>query len=200
MGICFGALASSLTNHRSRDEALSFATAYAGLGLIVTALAIGPLNLVRRRPNPVSIDVRRDVGIWAGLFGIAHTILGLRVHMRGEIQRYFSVGAPGLRARIFVAANCIGLVAVILLIALVSISNDFALRRFGSEKWKALQRTSYIAIIAVVAHGAMYQVVENRRWPLALIFSLLVVAAATFQWAGSRSRKIRRELSASRQR
>lgn len=197
-GICFGAFAASLTNHRSIAEAISFATAYAGLGLLVTALAIGPLNLLRRRPNPTSTDVRRDVGIWAGLFGITHTIAGFQVHMHGVLPRYFAVTAGGVGARIFVAANFLGVVAVILLSVLVSISNDFALRRFGAVRWKALQRVTYIVIVAVVLHGAMYQIIEKRRWPLALIFSLLVVAAAAMQWLGARARKIKAEIISSR--
>ncbi len=164
----------------------------------MTALAIGPLNLLRRRPNPTSTDLRRDVGIWAGLFGIAHTVAGLRVHMHGELLRYFSVTSDGVGARTFVAANVLGLIAVILLIVLVSISNDAALRRLGVARWKALQRVTYIVIFAIVLHGAMYQIIEKRRWPLALIFSLLVVAAAAMQWAGVRARKIRRGLTSSR--
>ena len=196
-GICFGSFAAALTNHRSTAEAVSFATAYAGLGLVVTALAIGPLNLLRRRPNPTSTDLRRDVGIWAGLFGIAHTVAGFQVHMHGELRRYFSVSSGGVGARMFVAANFLGLIAAILLIVLVSISNDVALRRFGAARWKALQRVTYIVIVAVALHGAMYQIIEKRRWPLALIFSLLVVAAAAMQWTGARARRIKREIISS---
>ena len=187
-----------MANHRSTTETISFATAYAGLGLVVTALAIGPLNLLRRRPNPTSTDLRRDVGIWAGLFGITHTVAGFQVHMKGVLPRYFTVIAPGFGARLFVAANFLGLIAVILLIALVLISNDVALRRLGSARWKSLQRMTYIVIVAVVLHGAMYQIIEKRRWPLALIFSLLVVAAAAMQWTGARARKIRSEIISSR--
>ncbi len=118
--------------------------------------------------------------------------------MHGELLRYFSATSGGVGARIFVAANFLGLIAVILLIVLVSISNDVALRRFGAAKWKAVQRVTYIVIVAVVLHGAMYQIIEKRRWPLALIFSLLIVSAAAMQWAGARARKIRRELTSSR--
>ncbi|MFN2602138.1 MAG: ferric reductase-like transmembrane domain-containing protein [Gemmatimonadaceae bacterium] len=198
IGICFGALATKLTNHRSTAEAISLATAYAGLGLVVTALVIGPLNLLRRRPNPTSTDLRRDVGIWAGLFGITHTVAGFQVHMHGVLRRYLTVTAGGVGARMFVAANFLGVIAVILLIVLVSISNDIALRRFGAARWKALQRVTYVVIVAIVLHGAMYQIIEKRSWPLALIFSLLVVAAAAMQWAGARARKMRSEIISSR--
>lgn len=117
--------------------------------------------------------------------------------MHGELLRYFTVTSGGVRGRIFVASNFLGLIGAILLLVLVSISNDIALRRFGAARWKALQRVTYIVIVVVVLHGAIYQILENRRWPLALIFSLLVVAAAAMQWAGVRTRKIRRELTSS---
>jgi len=188
-----------LTSHRSPAEFASFVTAYAGLGLLVTALVIGPLNLLRRQPNPISTDLRRDVGIWAGLFGTGHTVAGFQVHMQGELRRYFILAARGMGAKFFVAANLFGLIAVALLIVLVLISNDIALRRFGAARWKALQRVTYIVVVAVALHGAMYQLVERRRWPLALIFSLLIAFAAAMQSAGARARKIKRELTASRQ-
>ena len=87
--------------------------------LLAAALAIGPLNVLRRKPNPVSTDVRRDIGIWAAGFGIAHTIAGLNVHMRGHMIRYFvyGTGAIDTGTRVFIAANWIGLIAVLLLVA-----------------------------------------------------------------------------------
>ena len=39
----------------------SMATAYVGLALLGATLALGPLSVLRRRPNPVSTDLRRDV-------------------------------------------------------------------------------------------------------------------------------------------
>src|SRR5713226_2215143 len=46
---------------------LSMATAYAGLIFLAASLWLGPWNVLRRRPNPVSFDLRRDVGIWTGI-------------------------------------------------------------------------------------------------------------------------------------
>jgi sulfoxide reductase heme-binding subunit YedZ len=182
------------TNHRSTAEALSFTTAYAGLGLLAAALVIGPLNLLLGRPNPTSTDLRRDVGIWAGVYGIAHTIAGLQVHMHGDLVRYFMV-APGadLGTKAFIVANWLGLVSVLFLGILVSISNDVSLRRLGLLKWKLLQRSAYVVIVVVILHGAIYQVLEKRRWPLALMFSLLAIAVAIFQWAGARAETAKRK-------
>ena len=57
---------------------LSMATAYVGLGLWVVTLAIGPWNVLRARPNPVSTNLRRDVAIWAGIVSLAHVVFGLQ--------------------------------------------------------------------------------------------------------------------------
>lgn len=169
--------------------------------MLVATLAIGPLNLLRRRPNPTSTDLRRDFGIWAGLFGIVHTIAGLQVHMHGELKRYFLIGQAGrgFATLGFVAANWLGLVSVLLLGVLVSISSDAALRVLGRDKWKLVQRSAYVVIVAVVVHGALYQILEKRRWLLALIFSLLAVAAAVFQAAGANARRKKQRTEAGRQ-
>jgi hypothetical protein len=45
---------------------LSMATAYAGLVFLAASLWLGPWNVLRRQPNPISFDLRRDVGIWEG--------------------------------------------------------------------------------------------------------------------------------------
>jgi sulfoxide reductase heme-binding subunit YedZ len=185
----FGAIAGAQTHHRSVIEAVSFATAYAGLACLTGALAVGPLNVIRNRPNPVSTDLRRDIGIWAALFGIAHTVAGLNVHMHGHMSRYFIPWAPNLDAgtKAFIVANWLGLSAAVLLLVLVSISNDFALRTLGVKRWKLIQQSTYVVVIAVVAHGAGYQVLEKRKWMLATVFSILGLCALILQSAGVRS-------------
>src|SRR5665213_252236 len=67
----------------------SFATGYPALLLLVITLWIGPWNLLRGNRTPVSSDLRRDIGIWAGIMGIIHTIVGLDVHLRGRPWLYF---------------------------------------------------------------------------------------------------------------
>lgn len=73
---------------------LSVATAYAGLLLRAITLLLGPWNVLRGRPNPVSTDVRRDVGIWAGILSLAHVVFGLQVHMRGREAPLIATGRP----------------------------------------------------------------------------------------------------------
>src|SRR3954467_12272387 len=63
---------------------LSMATAYAALAFLAASLALGTWNVLTRRPNPVSFDLRRDIGIWAGVLALLHTVIGLTVHLRGR--------------------------------------------------------------------------------------------------------------------
>ena len=92
---------------------LSMGTAYAGLLFLAAALIIGPLNVLRSAPNPVSTYLRRDIGIVAGVLALAHTIIGLLVHFRGDPIQYFfyrtAAGIVGLRSDIFGVANYVGL-------------------------------------------------------------------------------------------
>src|SRR5262245_40844369 len=68
---------------------LSMASAYTALVLLGATLATGPWNVLRGRPNPVSTDLRRDIGIWAGIVGLVHVAVGLQVHAGGDIWLYF---------------------------------------------------------------------------------------------------------------
>src|SRR2546423_14028785 len=63
---------------------LSMASAYAGLIFLAASLSLGPWNVLRRLPNPISSDFRRDVGIWTGILALLHTAIGLSVHLRGR--------------------------------------------------------------------------------------------------------------------
>jgi len=56
---------------------LSLSSAYVAIALLTVTLAIGPINALRGARRPVSIDSRRDVGIWACIWGLFHTVIGL---------------------------------------------------------------------------------------------------------------------------
>jgi sulfoxide reductase heme-binding subunit YedZ len=191
VSLCIGAIVWTLSRHDSVAEGFSFATAYAGLVLLAVALAVGPMNVLRRRPNPVSTDLRRDVGIWAGLCGVAHTVAGLQVHMRGHFVRYF-LPAPGTHvdggAAVFLTANYLGMTGAILLLVLMSISNDIALRKLGVPRWKLLQRSTYVVLAAVVFHGTLYQLLEKRAALLVIVFAAITVIVVVLQLTGLRAK------------
>ena len=158
------ALIITLANPRhSRVEEWSLATAYVALLLLAVSLSLGPLNLVRRRHNPVHNSVRRDFGIAAGFAALLHTALGLQVHLGGQVARYFTLPAdPPSGSMAFVAANYLGLISAGIFLGLVAISNNPAIRKLGLPRWKRAQRLSYAAAAAAAAHGFIYQFLEKR--------------------------------------
>jgi methionine sulfoxide reductase heme-binding subunit len=174
---------------------LSMGTAYVSLALLVVTLMIGPLNVVRRRPNPVSTSFRRDVGIWSGITGLIHLVLGLNVHLRGNMEQYFVFPSEWgrafpLRFDAFGIANWTGLLGGLILAILLGLSNDFSLVRLGTARWKSLQRSSYAVFVLLVIHGALYQlVVESRSWGWVLFFGAMVVVAGVAQATGFREVK-----------
>jgi len=178
----------------SRDPIfrLSMASAYVGLALLCMSLVIGPWHVLRHRPNPVSTDLRRDIGIWAGLLGLAHVIVGLQVHMRGKFWLYF-LSSPDqphvipLRYNAFGIANYTGLGSTLILLLLLGLSNDRSLRALGTRRWKALQRWNYAGFALVVVHGVAYQLIEKRQLLFVGLFSVLGLLVVLLQLAGFRA-------------
>lgn len=181
----------AIVGDASPMQRLSVATAYAALGFLAATLLVGPFNERRGRPNPVSTNLRRDIGIWTALGGMAHTIFGLQVHMRGEIARYFLPHAgPALSKSTlaFLAANYTGLAATLLLVMLLAISNDVALRTLGTTRWKRIQRWNSLLFALVAAHGALYLAIDRASWLLIVPFILIVALVAQIRLPRSFSR------------
>ena len=172
-------------------ERASLVTAYAALLLLAASLATGPLNVLRERTNPLSSDVRRDLGIGAALLACAHTLIGLQVHMRHRWE-YFVHASPqgdmaGLRFDAFGLTNQAGLLAALALIVLLAISSDRALARLGRVRWKRLQRANYLIAALVFLHGAIYQLLEHRVLPGVLLLLAASVAVIVLQVLGIRA-------------
>jgi sulfoxide reductase heme-binding subunit YedZ len=180
---------------------LSMATGYASVVLIAWAMLIGPWRVRRGRPAPASTDLRRDVGIWGGLFGLAHVVTGLQVHFAGKFWKYFlypdGEHVVPLRHDLFGFANWTGLAAGLLLVLLLAISNDLSLRALGTRRWKAWQRWTYWAAALTVAHALAYQIPtkNHARWIVA--FLLVTVIVLAMQLDGRRRYLARREARAS---
>jgi sulfoxide reductase heme-binding subunit YedZ len=181
----------AITSDAPPVQRLSIATAYAGLGFLAATLLIGPFNELRGQPNPASTNLRRDIGIWAAIGGITHTVFGLQVHMRGEIARYFipdAERAVSKNALAFLTANYTGLAATVLLALLLGISNDVALRTLGTPRWKRIQRWNSLLFALVAAHGALYLAVEKASWILVVPFVLVIALVAPIRISRSFSR------------
>lgn len=168
---------------------VSLGTAYAALLLLGISLTIGPFRVIRGRLNPPSNNVRRDVGIWAGIFGILHMAIGLQVHLRGDMLAYFfhrdpQAGSLAPRIDPFGAANDTGLIAILVLLLLLALSNNASLRALKVRRWKGLQRWNYWAALLVLIHGALYQALERRSLGFVVLFIAVAAAVAAMQAAG----------------
>ena len=170
---------------------LSLATAFAGLVLFGVSLVIGPLGLLwRGRLLPVSTDLRRDVGILAGVFGLAHALVGLLVYTDVRLYFLYPVAAwqrMGLPVRFddFGLANWVGLGAAVVLGLLLVTSGDWALRRYGARRWKRLQQLAYSAFTLIVVHAILYQRLDpHDQGPLVAALALIVASVIILQTAG----------------
>ena len=169
---------------------LSMATGYVSVALIAWAMAIGPWRVWRGRPAPASTDLRRDVGIWGGLFGLAHVVTGLQVHFGGKFWQYFL--APDtdrripVRVDLFGFANWTGLAAALVLVLLLAISNDASLRALGTRRWKTWQRWTYGMAGLTVAHAFGYQIVAGQEPRWIALFTLITIVVLAFQLGGRR--------------
>ena len=175
---------------------LSMATGYVSVVLIAWAMSIGPWRVRRGRPAPASTDLRRDVGIWAGVFGLAHVVTGLQVHFAGAFWKYF-VYPNGdhwipLRHDLFGFANWSGLAAALLLVLLLAISNDASLRKLGTQRWKSWQRWTYWVAVLTVAHAFGYQIEAKQHRVWIAVFAVVAMVVLAMQLDGRRKMQARR--------
>jgi sulfoxide reductase heme-binding subunit YedZ len=188
-----GYIASPPPDFRHR---LSMGSAYASLLFLAATLWLGPWNILRRRANPVSFDLRRDLGIWSGILALLHTGVGLTVHLRGRMWMYFfkRLHPLAIQNNQFGAANFVGLASALLFLVLLAISNDLSLRTLGTQRWKSWQRWTYIAAILAVIHGVLFQLVEKRHLPWVLVFASITLTATAIQLVAiARSRRLARK-------
>lgn len=176
---------------RAPSYAVSLATAYLSLLCLTGALVIGPFQVLAGRRPSLSSNLRRDLGIWTAIFALVHVAFGLFVHMGGKIAQYFfrplHAGAmPIPRIDAFGLANDVGLVATCILIMLLAISSNRALRMLGPQRWKALQRWSYAATAATALHAAIYQLLDRRDWPFVTACWILFGVMLAIQYAARR--------------
>jgi sulfoxide reductase heme-binding subunit YedZ len=166
----------------------SMGTGYTSIILLTVTLLIGPLNIYNKRLNPVSTDLRRDVGIWCGLVGLAHIVIGIQVHM-GNIWLYFFKAVNGedsyhFRNDLFGFSNYSGLAAGVIAFALLLLSNDLSLNWLRSKRWKNIQRLNYLLFMLVLIHAIMYQMIEKRIVTIVILFSIIMLLPIIGQSVG----------------
>lgn len=129
--------------------------------LLFFSLAIGPLAK-HWSTAARFIPWRRETGIWFGLMAFLHTFLIWDGWARWDVWRFLGYEyIPQLErmARLepgFGLANLIGMVAVMLTLALVATSSNYAINRLGGSAWKWLQYGAYTVFYLVLLHTVYF--------------------------------------------
>jgi sulfoxide reductase heme-binding subunit YedZ len=144
----------------------SVALAYLALLAALATLTIGPVKVLRRRPNPLSTDLRRDIGLFAAACALAHVVLAFGDHFGGVVHRYFftdpTTSFASLRRDRFAVGLWLGVAATLLVVLLALVSNDVSVRRLGTRRWKRLQRTNYAYAVLALAHAVVFAELLGR--------------------------------------
>lgn len=181
-------------------EATSMILGYVSFVLIGLTLLIGPIkSLLPARIGPACLSIRRDVGIWAGLTALIHVVLVLILFsgeprlmiidqslmeqsQHGWLRLFFvfyphEAGWPDLRWSLIGVANYLGLIAFLMILALLLTSSDRAAKRLGGSTWKRLHLANPFLFLLVVVHGLTYiQFIKGEPHTLSdiLLFALAV--------------------------
>ena len=183
MLLLLSVLSSQLFPVGKQGEIMLIALGYLCLFLTGVTLVIGPLNLLRRRRNPVNIFLRRDLGIWAGITGCLHVLFVVRgnFHDNQILLFFLRRDAHGytLLLTIYGLSNDLGLLATLCLLLLLALSNMVTLRWLKGKRWKWLQRSTYLLALLALAHTFGFELLNLRGslWSgVIIIFSTLVLA------------------------
>lgn len=176
---------------------LSFSSAYPALGLLGLTLMIGPWKFLKRRRMVVaSMDLRRDIGIWAGLAAVFHAVVGNFEHLRGRPWLYYiyenwqEKHVQPFRHDLFGLGNFTGLFSALILLALLATSNDASLRKLGTPGWKQLQRWNYYAFGLMAVHTFTYQwAIKEPRLPWVMLAFAAIAVTGVLQYLGYERRR-----------
>jgi methionine sulfoxide reductase heme-binding subunit len=182
---------SDMIQNRLLIARFTTATGYVGLGLLGLTLFIGPVNLLLRRRTPISSYLARNVGIWAAIISVIHVIVGFFVHgpavpIVERIFFYFFAPDGTPLTNNFGWGNWTGLAATVIVVGLLAISSDAALRKLKAKRWKNLQRLNYalfaLAIIHAIFYGALLRITSISTILLGVIVSLVFIGQMIGIW------------------
>ncbi len=170
-------------------QRLTRAEGYVATGLLVLTLIVGPANLLLHRRNPVPSYLRRDVGIWTAIVSVVHVVFGLKLHcgLQGltSFLTYFVAPDGSPRFNSCGLGNWTGLAATLIVMGLLALSNDFALRKFKAGPWKWLQRLNYALFALVLLHAFFYGAPVRVTSPFSVLLVIIVFAVLVGQALGA---------------
>ncbi len=170
-------------------DRFSIVSAYVCFALFAGALLLGPLRAIRGGRPSTNDYLRRDIGVWAALIGIAHLVIATGLSMDASYLDAYVNGtskAPseGVRTQLFAWGSILGFVVGLVFLMLLALSSNQAIRLLGPRLWKKLQRTSYLAFALSAIHGFAFQILESREWILIAVILLTVALVIAAQLMG----------------
>ncbi len=168
--------------HAGAAYVFMLAFGYESVLFLCVTLLIGPLNLIRKRLNPVNIDLRRDTGIWAGITGCLHVVSAIVLQFRGSILYFFFTRRGRRLLDSAGISNDIGALATLLLVLLLALSNTWSMRKLKGKRWKQIQRLNYLLVLLAFVHTLIYQHVDgrDRLFVQATAIAILIVLLIQF--------------------
>jgi sulfoxide reductase heme-binding subunit YedZ len=166
---------------------ITYTSGYLSIFLLAVSLLLGPINLMLKIKNPISTNLRRDIGVFGGLLGLIHSVVGLFMHFTGRPWLYFVEEVEkgfAIRGGNFGLANYTGLLGAFILILLVVISNDYFLRKLKAAKWKNLQRFTYLMFVLVIAHCIFYRLNADKIDLIIYLYLPMFLIILVFQLIG----------------
>jgi DMSO/TMAO reductase YedYZ heme-binding membrane subunit len=182
--------AGGIAEDRGRSDVsqrVTIATGYIATGLLAFTLLVGPANLLFRRRTPISSYLRRDAGMWTAAVSAIHVVFGSLLHSGGQLAGllgYFVAPDGRLRLNSFGLGNWTGLAATVIVLALLLISSDVALRLLKARRWKWLQRLNYVLFALVLAHAFFYGALLRTASPFTLLLAVTVAIVIVGQLIG----------------
>lgn len=180
-------------NDTTALDRISIVTAYQCLLLLAVALLIGPWQSRRTGRPALNSHLRRDVGIWAGLTGLAHFWLGNQLSMNFEylgiwVNNPDLTPGPAVREELYMWGTIAGYVVAVLILVLLALSSDRMLKWVGAKWWKRLQRSAYTMFVLTVAHAFIFQFIESRAWLWVAVVAVITLVVAGYRFSARRAR------------
>jgi sulfoxide reductase heme-binding subunit YedZ len=127
--------------------------------------------------------------MWAAIVSVIHVIAGFFVHgppapLIERIRFYFFAPDGSPLTNSFGWGNWTGLAATVIVVGLLAISSDLALRKLKARRWKNLQRLNYALFVLVIAHAIFYGALMRVTSITTLLLDLIVILVFIGQIVG----------------